>query len=106
MVICESIAERKKYNQDIEQINSEMAQEDLAYRDATKEYNRQMQVSKETFANFKQDPAAASSNMEKYDLLNTGLLDNTIIPTTPASKTIITGSTKLFNLVIKFVCSS
>jgi len=58
------IAERKKYNQDIEQINSEMAQEDLAYREATKEYNRQMQVSKETFANFKQELEEATSTIQ------------------------------------------
>ena len=58
------IAERKKYNQDIEQINSEMAQEDLRYREATKEYNRQMQVSKETFANFKQELEEATSTIQ------------------------------------------
>ena len=58
------IAERKKYNQDIEQINSEMAQEDLAYREATKEYNRQMQVSKETFANFKQELEEVTSTIQ------------------------------------------
>ena len=58
------IAERKKYNQDIEQINSEMAQEDLRYREATKEYNRQMQVSKETFANFKQELEEVTSTIQ------------------------------------------
>lgn len=47
------IAERKKYGQDIEQINAEITQEDMAYRETTKEYNRQMQVSKEAFANYK-----------------------------------------------------
>ena len=47
------IAERKKYNQDTEQINADITQEDMNYREITKEYNRQMQVSKETFANFK-----------------------------------------------------
>lgn len=47
------IAERKKLMQDIEQINSDIAQEDLNFREVTKEYQRQMQVSKETFANFK-----------------------------------------------------
>lgn len=47
------IAERKKLMQDIEQINSDIAQEDLNFREITKEYQRQMQVSKETFANFK-----------------------------------------------------
>lgn len=58
------IAERKKYGEDIAQINSEIAQEDIAYREATKEYNRQMQVSKETFANFKQQLEQASSSIE------------------------------------------
>ena len=58
------IAERKKYNQDIEQINSEITQEDMNYREATKEYNRQMQVSKETFANFKQQLEQVSSTIE------------------------------------------
>jgi len=47
------IAERKKYGQDIEQINAEITQEDMTYRETTKEYNRQMQVSKEAFANYK-----------------------------------------------------
>lgn len=58
------IAERKKYNQDIEQINSEITQEDINYREFTKEYNRQMQVSKETFANFKQQLEQVSSTIE------------------------------------------
>ena len=58
------IAERKKYGQDIAQINSEIAQEDISYREITKEYNRQMQVSKETFANFKQQLEQASSTIE------------------------------------------
>ena len=58
------IAERKKYNQDIEQINGEITQEDMAYRETTKEYNRQMQVSKETFANFKSQLEQASSTIE------------------------------------------
>ncbi|MBR1987547.1 MAG: hypothetical protein IKA36_00765 [Clostridia bacterium] len=47
------IAERKKLMEDIEQINADIAQEDLNFREITKEYQRQMQVSKETFANFK-----------------------------------------------------
>lgn len=47
------LAERKKYRQDIEQINADITQEDMAYRETTKEYNRQMQVSKESFANYK-----------------------------------------------------
>ncbi len=58
------IAERKKYLQDTEQINSDMTQEDLNYREITKEYNRQMQVSKETFANFKSQLEEASSAIE------------------------------------------
>ena len=58
------IAERKKYNQDIEQINADITQEDMNYREITKEYNRQMQVSKETFANFKAQLEEASSTIE------------------------------------------
>ena len=58
------IAERKKYNQDIGQINSDMTQEDMNYREITKEYNRQMQVSKETFANFKSQLEEVSSTIE------------------------------------------
>ena len=58
------IAERKKYLQDTEQINSDMTQEDMNYREITKEYNRQMQVSKETFANFKTQLENASSTIE------------------------------------------
>ena len=58
------IAERKKYNQDIGQINSDMTQEDLNYREITKEYNRQMQVSKETFENFKAQLNEVSSSIE------------------------------------------
>ena len=58
------IAERKKYNQDIGQINSDMTQEDLNYREITKEYNRQMQVSKETFENFKAQLSEVSSSIE------------------------------------------
>jgi len=58
------IAERKKYNQDTEQINSDMTQEDMNFREITKEYNRQMQVSKETFTNFKNQLEDASSSIE------------------------------------------
>ena len=58
------IAERKKYNQDIGQINSDMTQEDMNYREITKEYNRQMQVSKETFENFKAQLSEVSSSIE------------------------------------------
>ena len=58
------IAERKKYIQDTQQINSDITQEDMNYREITKEYNRQMQVSKETFENFKAQLAEASSTIE------------------------------------------
>ena len=58
------IAERKKYNQDTEQINTDITQEEMNYREITKEYNRQMQVSKETFANFKSQLEEASSTIE------------------------------------------
>ena len=58
------IAERKKYTQDIGQINADITQEDLNYREITKEYNRQMQVSKETFANFKAQLEEVSSTIE------------------------------------------
>ncbi len=58
------IAERKKYTQDIGQINADITQEDLNYREITKEYNRQMQVSKETFANFKSQLEDVSSTIE------------------------------------------
>ncbi len=58
------IAERKKYNQDTEQINADISQEDINYREITKEYNRQMQVSRETFANFKAQLENVSSTIE------------------------------------------
>ena len=58
------IAERKKYMQDIEQINNDMTQEDMNYREITKEYNRQMQVSRETFANFKAQLEEVTSSIE------------------------------------------
>ena len=38
------IAERKKYNQDTAQINDDITQEDMNYREITKEYNRQKVV--------------------------------------------------------------
>ncbi len=58
------IAERKKYTQDIGQINADITQEDINYREVTKEYNRQMQVSKETFANFKAQLEEVTSTIE------------------------------------------
>ncbi len=58
------IAERKKLLQDIEQINSEITQEEVNFREITKEYQRQMQVSKESFENFKAQLEDASSTIE------------------------------------------
>ena len=58
------IAERKKLMQDIEQINSDITQEEMNFREITKEYQRQMQVSKETFDNFKAQLEDASSTIE------------------------------------------
>ncbi len=58
------IAERKKYLEDVEQINSAITQEELNFRETTKEYQRQMQVSKESFDNFKQQLEQASSTIE------------------------------------------
>ncbi len=58
------IAERKKFMQDMEQINNEITQEELNFRETTKEYQRQMQVSKESFDNFKAQLAEASSSIE------------------------------------------
>lgn len=58
------IAERKKYMQDMEQINNDISQEELSFRETTKEYQRQMQVSKESFENFKAQLDEASSAIE------------------------------------------
>ena len=58
------IAERKKLMQDIEQINGDITQEEMNFREITKEYQRQMQVSKETFDNFKSQLEDASSTIE------------------------------------------
>ena len=58
------IAERNKFLQDTEQINSEITQEELNFREITKEYQREMQVSKETFDNFKAQLNDASSSIE------------------------------------------
>lgn len=58
------IAERKKYMQDMEQINSDITQEEMNFRETTKEYQRQMQVSKETFDNFKSQLEEVSSTIE------------------------------------------
>ncbi len=58
------IAERKKYMEDTSQVNNEINQEDLNYREITKEYQRQMQVSKESFNNFKDQLSEASSTIE------------------------------------------
>ena len=58
------IAERKKLMQDMEQVNNEIYQEENAFRETTKEYQRQMQVSKETFENFKQQLEEVTSSIE------------------------------------------
>lgn len=58
------IAERKKLMQDMEQINSEIYQEENSFRETTKEYQRQMQVSKESFENFKQQLEEVTSSIE------------------------------------------
>lgn len=58
------IAERKKLMGDIEQINGDITQEEMNFREVTKEYQRQMQVSKETFDNFKSQLDDASSTIE------------------------------------------
>lgn len=58
------IAERKKYMQDIERINNDISQEDLNFREITKEYQRQNQVSKEAFENYKAQLAEATSTIE------------------------------------------
>ena len=58
------IAERKKLMQDMEQINNEIYQEENAFRETTKEYQRQMQVSKESFDNFKQQLEDVTSSIE------------------------------------------
>jgi len=58
------IAERKKYMQDMQQINAEISQEETNFREITKEYQRQMQVSKESFENYKAQLNDASSTIE------------------------------------------
>ncbi len=58
------ISERKKLMQDMEQINGDITQEEMNFREITKEYQRQMQVSKETFDNFKSQLDEASSTIE------------------------------------------
>lgn len=58
------ILERKNFSEKIESINSDIAQEDLNYREYTKEYQRQMQVSRETFANFKEQLEQSTSNIQ------------------------------------------
>ena len=58
------IAERKKYMQDIEQINADITQEEMNFREITKEYQRQMQVSKESFDNFKSQLEEVTSTIE------------------------------------------
>lgn len=58
------IAERNKFLQDTEQINSDITQEEMNFREITKEYQREMQVSKETFDNFKAQLNDVSSSIE------------------------------------------
>ena len=58
------IAERNKFLQDTAQVNGEISQEELNFREITKEYQREMQVSKETFDNFKAQLNDASSSIE------------------------------------------
>ena len=66
------IAERKKYMQDIERINSDITQEETNFREVTKEYQRQMQVSKETFDNYKTQLEEVSSTIEANYLKKQG----------------------------------
>ncbi len=58
------IAERGKFLQDTEQVNAEITQEEMNFREITKEYQREMQVSKETFDNFKAQLNDAGSSIE------------------------------------------
>ncbi len=58
------IAERKKFYEDMAQINDDITQEELNFREITKEYQRQNQVSKEAFENFKSQLAEATSSIE------------------------------------------
>ncbi len=58
------IAERKKFYEDMAQINEDISQEELNFREITKEYQRQNQVSKEAFENFKSQLAEATSSIE------------------------------------------
>ncbi len=58
------IAERKKFYEDMAQINEDISQEELNFREITKEYQRQTQVSKEAFENFKSQLAEATSSIE------------------------------------------
>lgn len=58
------MAQRKKLLQDIELINSDITQEEMNFRETTKEYQRQMQVSKETFENFKQQLNEVTSSIQ------------------------------------------
>ena len=58
------IAERKKFMQDMEQVNNDITQEEMNFREITKEYQRQMQVSKESFENFKTQLNEAASAIE------------------------------------------
>ncbi len=58
------IAERNKFLQDTEQVNGEITQEELNFREITKEYQREMQVSKEAFDDFKAQLKEADSSIQ------------------------------------------
>ncbi|MBR6778718.1 MAG: hypothetical protein IKM43_01000 [Clostridia bacterium] len=58
------IAERKRYMEDMQKINNDISQEEANFREITKEYQRQMQVSKESFENYKAQLTEASSTIE------------------------------------------
>ncbi len=108
------IAERKKYLQDTEQINSDMTQEDLNYREITKEYNRQMQVSRETFANFKAQLEEATSSIEanylkkqqQQELDRQRNLERDYDTATERHKKVIEGFNEELNTVEKLVTKS
>ena len=108
------IAERKKFIQDSEQINSDITQEDMNYREITKEYNRQMQVSKETFANFKSQLENASSSIEanylkkqqQQELDRQRNLERDFDTATERHKKIIEGFQEELDTVDKFIAES
>ncbi len=108
------IAERKKFLQDSEQINSDITQEDMNYREITKEYNRQMQVSKETFANFKSQLENVSSSIEanylkkqqQQELDRQRNLERDFDTATERHKKIVEGFQEELDTVDKFIAES